>query len=74
MSLWYNIYIIGFLIEGRERIMNEIQVLESKIKEYDNAYFEKGESYISDAEYDSLVAELHRLKANNHIEYQDNIG
>lgn len=61
MSLWYNIYIIGFLIEGRERIMNEIQVLESKIKEYDNAYFEKGESYISDAEYDSLVAELHRL-------------
>lgn len=61
MSLWYNIYIIGFLIEKRERIMNEIQVLESKIKEYDNAYFEKGESYISDAEYDSLVAELHRL-------------
>ncbi len=74
MSLWYNIYIIGFLIEGRERIMNEIQVLESKIKEYDNAYFEKGESYISDAEYDSLVAELHRLKANNHIEYQETIG
>lgn len=40
MSLWYNIYIIGFLIERRERIMNEIQVLESKIKEYDNAYFD----------------------------------